>query len=302
MLSKLQIEQFNRDGFLNGGRILDQAALEELGDDLQRILNIGPDGFQPGDKRPVIFRDLNAGGYEKDNGITRTSQTPVWQIINIWEASEVFRRLLYNPFIVKAVSLLTDHPDLMVWHDQIQYKPPKHGGATHWHQDAPAWPTISPLTPVSAWIPMDDADEENGCMWMVPGSHRWGPQSEFLRTKRDLNGLQEFRELDGFRPPKGTPIQTITARPWPVKAGEVSFHHSVTWHGSPMNASSRPRRAIAIHYMTGEARFNAKGDHLMKKFIHLKDGESMANAGKHFPAVCRNGKPLDFCFGGCGSE
>jgi ectoine hydroxylase-related dioxygenase (phytanoyl-CoA dioxygenase family) len=42
--------------------------------------------------------------------------------------------------------------------------------------------------------------------------------------------------------------------PWPVRKGEVSFHHSMTWHGSHENRSDRPRRAIALHFMTGDAR------------------------------------------------
>ncbi len=295
MLSEGQIEQFGEDGFLNGGPLLEDAELDELRGELQRILDIGPSGFQPGEKQPVLFRDLAAGGYKTENGGGNVSPTPVWQIINIWEASGAFERLLYHPAIVKAISQLTGQADLMVWHDQIQYKPPDQGGATHWHQDAPAWPVIRPMTPVSAWIPMDDADEENGCMWMVPGSHRWGAQSEFLRTKRELKGLSEFSDLKGFTPPNDAPIQTVKPRPWPVRQGEVSFHHSVTWHGSPVNRSPRPRRAIAIHFMTGEARFNAGGDHPMKQFIDLEDGEPMSKAGEHFPVVCRGGEPLGIC-------
>ena len=76
---------------------------------------------------------------------------------------------------------MTGADDLMVWHDQIQYKPPGYGGVTSWHQDAPLWPIIRPMTPVSAWIALDDAEEENGCMWMVPGSHR-------CRTSRSSAG------------------------------------------------------------------------------------------------------------------
>ena len=102
--------------------------------------------------------------------------------------------------------------------------------------------------------------------------------------------------------------------------GEVSFHHSMTWHGSPFieihqtwftplpywhwsqsckstyvkvnNQSPRPRRAIAIHYMTGAARFDQSGEHLMKQFVDLPDNAPMAEAGPHFPVVCRNGEPV----------
>ena len=128
-------------------------------------------------------------------------------------------------------------------------------------------------------------------MWMVPGSHKWGNQMDYLRTQNELIKLDEFGGLKGFEAPEGAKAK---AKPWPVKRGEVSFHHSVTWHGSPFNESNRPRRAIAIHYMTGAARFDAKGEHLMKQFVDLEDGTPMAQAGAHFPQVCRDGAALPF--------
>ena len=73
------------------------------------------------------------------------------------------------------------HRDIQIWHDQIQYKPPHHGGINNWHQDAPYWPVLKPETPVTAWIALDDVDESNGCMWMVPGSHKWGNNIEMLQ-------------------------------------------------------------------------------------------------------------------------
>ena len=180
----------------------------------------------------------------------------------------------------------------MVWHDQIQYKPPSHGGPITWHQDAPLWPIIKPMTHVSAWVPMDDADRGNGCMWMVPGSFKWGDQIEFLKTQHELSQPDEFGDIQGFAPPDGAEIANVKPRPIPVKRGEVSFHHSLNWHGSPFNKSGRQRRAIAIHYMTGDAVFDASGDHPMKQFVEIEDGEPMSEAGLHFPMVCRDGQPL----------
>ncbi len=285
MLSEQQMQEFERNGFINAGKALSLEEVDELGAELDRILDIGPDGFGPGDPQPVSFRDMGARG----GGV---SGHPVWQIVNIWEASDAFRRLMSHPFLVRAVSQLTGHPDLMVWHDQIQYKPAARGGSTRWHQDAPLWPIIKPMTPVSAWVPLDDADEENGCMWMVPGSFRWGNQIEFLRTQGALTQLDEFGDIDGFSPPEGAEISEVRPRPLPVKRGEVSFHHSLNWHGSPFNRSERPRRAIAIHYMTGDAVFDASGEHLMKQFVEVADGGPMSAAGPHFPEVCKGGEPL----------
>ena len=53
-----------------------------------------------------------------------TGTRTVWQIVNIWEASDPFRRLIHNPAIVGAIASLTGFRDLQVWHDQVQYKPP----------------------------------------------------------------------------------------------------------------------------------------------------------------------------------
>jgi ectoine hydroxylase-related dioxygenase (phytanoyl-CoA dioxygenase family) len=141
-----------------------------------------------------------------------------------------------------------------------------------WHQDAPYWPTLMPMTEVSAWVALDDVDEENGCMSMVPGSHLWGNKIDFLHT------LKSFGDMPGEF--EGRPIEVRTC---PVRKGEVHYHHALTWHGSHANTSIRPRRAIAIHFMTDETRFVASGEHPMKPFMHMADGELVQ--GDHFPVV-----------------
>ena len=93
-----------------------------------------------------------------------------------------YERLLYNRPVIEALHQFTRAADLQVWHDQIQYKPPRHGGINNWHQDAPYWPIIKPETPVTAWIALDDVGESNGCMWMVPGSHTWGNHIKMLES------------------------------------------------------------------------------------------------------------------------
>tara|TARA_B100001250_G_scaffold413402_1_gene447414 strand:- start:1387 stop:2238 length:852 start_codon:yes stop_codon:yes gene_type:complete len=281
MLTEKHLSDFDRDGFVNGGKVLDDAELEQLTSALGEMINKGPDGYSGADEGPVSFKNISGN-----------DERPVWQIVNVWEASEAFQKLIYHSDIVQGVSQLTREADLMVWHDQVQYKPAQYGGATTWHQDAPLWPIIRPMTPVSAWIPFDDADEKNGCMWMVPGSHKWGNQIEFLRKQGELRTLDEFKKLKKFDTPEEAETNSVDPVAWPVKRGEVSFHHSLTWHGSPLNKSIRPRRAIAIHYMTGQARYDAHGEHIMKQFVDLPDGAPMSEAGKHFPLVCQNGTPV----------
>lgn len=283
-LTNDQVTDFHRDGFLTIDSLLSQDAVQELRDELDRVMAIGEEGFANRTPRPALIRNLIS---DAEHGHV------FWQIVNIWEVSSAYRRLLYHPFIVRAISQLTGARELMIWHDQLLYKPPRAGGATRWHQDAPLWPIIRPMTPVSAWIALDDTSIENGCMWMVPGSHRWGDQIEFLNTQKHLQAIEEFDRIEPFSPPSDAAIKAVRPQPRSVHCGAVSFHHSLTWHGAPQNLSEQPRRAIAISYMTGEARFVASAEHVMKQYVSLEDGEPMSHAGPHFPVVLRDGLPVN---------
>ena len=147
MLTHEQAAEFHRNGFLNGGRVLDDAEVQELRDELKRVLDTGPEGFPEGGPRPVLFHNMVRDRSRSDASADR-------EYLGV---SEAYHRLIHHPFIVEAISQLTKADELMVWHDQIQYKPAGYGGVTGWHQDAPLWPIIRPMTPVSAWVAMDDA-------------------------------------------------------------------------------------------------------------------------------------------------
>jgi ectoine hydroxylase-related dioxygenase (phytanoyl-CoA dioxygenase family) len=258
MLTTEQIEQFKTDGYLRSGRVISDEQVETLRDEMARVI---ADHGKPDVPQPVSLTNLNGN-----------PETPVWQIINIWEASEPYRELMSNPIITEEMAQLTGASTLRIWHDQIQYKPASTGGTNMWHQDAPLWPTIAPMTEVSAWVALDDVDEANGCMWMVPGSHLWGNQVKFWMTLKNWEDLPDI--FEGHR---------IETRVCPVKKGEVHYHHALTWHGSPPNTSPRPRRAIAIHYMTEVTRYVGNGGHIMEPFVEVQEGDMMQ--GKHFPVV-----------------
>lgn len=111
-------------------------------------------------------------------------------------------------------------------------------------------------------------------MSMVPDSHHWGNHSEFLNTLKNYDDIPT--EFQGRR---------IERRYCPVRKGEVHFHHGMTWHGSHANTSARPRRAIALHYMTEQTHYVAGGTHPMKPFVKVADGAKIE--GDIFPLVWR---------------
>lgn len=268
MLSKDQIDRFRDQGFLKVGRIMEEAQADTL--------------------RHRMFDVIGGCAHGKAEAVRdffSDEKKSVIQIVNIWEADDLFRQHLYNPAICEMVAELIGTDTLRVWHDQVQFKPPRIGGPTDWHQDHPYWPIIQPADLVSAWVALDDADEENGCMSMVPQSHKWGAHkggtigtdpSSFLPTP-DLSLL-----------PPDAKIEIV---PCPIKKGEVMFHHCLTWHGSPPNKSDRGRPAIAVHYMPGYTRYEKDPGrtHLVEHNVEVQPGEILK--GKHFPTVWEGGKP-----------
>ncbi len=268
MLTDQQIQEFDKNGFLKGKVVLSDYEVEVLREQLELVM----DGKTV--NKPVLNRNL----LEKPSeyGMTISKSERVIQVVNIWMASNEFLEHAANPVICEEVSQLCRSNTLRIWHDQIQYKPPVHGGPTRWHQDHPAWPIIQPSDLVSAWVALDDADIENGCMWMVPESHKWGNHKTFISTSDDFVPAHSKPEML----PEGAIIKPV---PFEIKKGQVGYHHCMTWHGSPRNKSDRKRRAIAVHYMPGHTRFIPTGSHPMESFITVEEGEIVSGNG--FPVV-----------------
>jgi hypothetical protein len=235
MLDQATLDAFARDGFVKGPKIVSDAHLDELRSELDRV--IAQKGVA-GVPQPGGIHDIGKEGH------------PLWQIVNIWLASDAFRRLLNLPGLGATAATMIGGGEIRLWHDQIQYKPKGVGSSNHWHQDWPYWPAMAAPNAVTAWIAIDDADVDNGCMRMVPGSHQWGKAIDWLHCIGDLDNMGTKKDYEGH---------PVEVRMCPVRAGEVHFHHSLTWHASHGNTSPRPRRAIALHLMNEQARIKPDG-------------------------------------------
>jgi ectoine hydroxylase-related dioxygenase (phytanoyl-CoA dioxygenase family) len=110
------------------------------------------------------------------------------------------------------------------------------------HQDQ-YYLQVQPGTCLAAWLALDDCDEENGCLQVVPGSHTWP-----LLCTTAADTRQSFTDVT-VELPAGS-----ESRPVLMKAGDVLFFNGQLVHGSlPNNSRDRFRRALIGHYIVGEA-------------------------------------------------
>jgi ectoine hydroxylase-related dioxygenase (phytanoyl-CoA dioxygenase family) len=138
-------------------------------------------------------------------------------------------------------------PDVAVWGTGVFGKPAHDGIATPWHQDGQYWP-MRPLATTSAWLALDDATEDNGCMRVISGSHR--PRKLYDHRTVDASKLTLNQELDwralGFEHEQAIEIE----------AGQMILFDLYLVHGSHSNDTPRQRRAITIRYMPTTSHFD----------------------------------------------
>jgi ectoine hydroxylase-related dioxygenase (phytanoyl-CoA dioxygenase family) len=114
-----------------------------------------------------------------------------------------------------------------------------------WHQDEYYIPTRDrSLTGV--WIAIDDAEIENGCLWVIPGSHRHMPINRRIPYTGDQYGDVDMCELHPYTENDAVPVE--------VKKGSVVFFNGYLFHSSLRNITSdRFRTALVSHYMSAES-------------------------------------------------
>ncbi len=178
--------------------------------------------------------------------------TRVHQLHRHDQASE---RFLLHPRVLDVLEVLIG-PDVLSLQTMLFYNAPGTGGQG-WHQDA-YYITTYPETLIGAWLALDRADEENGCLWVVPGSNHEpiypdAGRGSLIHTEGAFADLQLVEQTSNMDDQLNT-LSRVVAKypppvPVPVAPGDVVFFHSHLLHRSHTNRSlSRWRRAFVSHY------------------------------------------------------
>ena len=150
---------------------------------------------------------------------------------------EEMYRLASAPGLVRALaavlgSEVTFHGD----YQMVVKLPGDEATAFPWHQDTQYYGVPSRhMHIVTAWVPLVNATEENGCLWVIPGSHRWGLLPAERRA--DLN-FQCFEDVE----------QRAAARPVPLAPADFILMTNMTFHASRVNRSRGVRWSIDLGF------------------------------------------------------
>ena len=120
-------------------------------------------------------------------------------------------------------------------------KPPRTGLPARWHQDGDPWEARGITEAVSLGVAIDPTTEANGCLRVIPGSHRLPPQR--LRPIEDPPNIFGV-EIDSAL------VDESRAIALPLAPGDVSLHLPSLIHGSEPNTSDTPRTTLVIRYRT----------------------------------------------------
>ncbi len=152
------------------------------------------------------------------------------------ESSRFLYDLCMNETILDYVEDLLG--PFYLWASNFFIKEPHSKSTVGWHQDAYYWP-LDPHESLTVWIAMDDVDEENAAMQVIPGSHKAG-LLKHSRAKETDSVLTLECEKGQFR--EDSAVSLI------LKAGQISIHDDNVVHGSPANRSNRRRAGLTARY------------------------------------------------------
>lgn len=235
MLTQNQIDQYHEQGYIIPDYQLPMDVVEEMRTELDYLMEANP--------------DLTADAMfvpHAPQGNHQGLKSP---------RKEKWLSFACHDDILEMVSQLIGD-GVALWGTTVFGKPAHNGKATPWHQDGQYWP-INPLASCTAWIAMDEVGVENGCMRVIPGSHK---NPELLTHHRNMaTDLTLNQELDADQFDQAQAADII------LKPGQMSFHDINIVHGSNHNTSAKRRAGFVLRFMPTTSHFDREFGHQLEQ-------------------------------------
>ena len=256
ILTEEQWGQYEKEGYLHLGKVLDEPALAAL----QKRM----DGIMLGRVRyPMLQMQLDTGGaYEDlpDPVAGLPDATLAYRKIQGLESDplvlDFIRRDLFREICARHYG---KHASISIFRVMMMNKPAGQGTYLPWHQDAgDVWKLDrDPL--VTTWVALDPATRMNGCVQVIPGSHRLGLLSKHGSTISS-DDVKRYCSDDAVKYLE-------------LEAGEALLLHNWLLHRSDVNRTGAPRRALSVCYMDGRTLNTLTGTRFPIVFGENEDAE-----------------------------
>ena len=283
-LSGPEILEFYERGYLLPGPVFDPGEVAELRELVDGVTaREQPEGRLYDLLDPALWPDEPEPVPAGSDGDGARPRRHVEFLFNLWRVEPRIREFVFDSRLARWAAQLIGAGAVRILEDNALWKAARSGGELKWHQDWPYWPLAQPNA-VTAWIALDDTDAANGAMSVAVGSHltgerlpvAFGTGTPYHRDRRPatVGLIEDPAEL-------GLEIAVLK-----LKAGEVSFHSSLVWHGSGPNDSDRPRRAVVIRYV-GDGTIWLGAQRYEYNYTDSEVGLKMGDpiGGEYFPLV-----------------
>ena len=251
MLTRTQTDYYQENGFLVLKQLLQETEIEMLRQELDWMIDSAPIHLGASKNR-YGQAVANPGDY----GFTVLDQANEHQVINRISnplaRSEVVLRTYGHPKLLQAVTSLYGS-DFVPFAESIVIKMPENGASFEWHQDGNFKTGVQPVRGVNFGIYLYPSTQDNGCLHVIPKSHRWGQVN-----------LKSMVEKHGQQLPNSIPV--------PVDAGDIIVHDRNLIHGSFVNTSSDLRITVYFGYHRRDTIvdvFTPEHIHQRAQVIHL---------------------------------
>ncbi len=171
--------------------------------------------------------------------------------------SPLLTRYIADPRLLEIMLQLVG-PNIRMYWEQLVAKPPKARTELPWHQDDGYAPTDPPGY-ATCWLALDDVDERNGCIWVIPRSHAGGIFQHRKSGPYFRSGIEAYAGED-------------EPAPAPLPKGGALLFNSLLLQRSGPNHTDRPRRAWIVQYCDAKARHGNTGEALDDRVWVARDG------------------------------
>jgi phytanoyl-CoA hydroxylase len=200
--------------------------------------------LESGDKIRFFFEE---DAFLPDGTLKQSKQRSINKIGHaLHDLDPAFNHFSRKPEIARLVVDLGIEQPLLLQSMYI-FKQPNIGGEVTCHQDA-TFLYSEPPQVIGLWFALEDASQKNGCLWAIPGGHKPGLKSRFMRAE---GGGTRFETLDQ------TPWPVDQAVPLEVSTGSLVVLHALLPHMSRANRSAKSRHAYTLHVMDANCHYPA---------------------------------------------